>query len=866
MRTRSWSIRAKIISLLLIPLVTLIAMWALATAVTVGPGLKLLDAQSTVDNIGRPALALVMQVQQERRLTAVFLASGRRDSGALNTQRDETDSALATFRRMSGSSRVTSAATDLTTQRLSDLSSMLDSLPRQRDSIDRGEVERGGAVRFYTDLIDAAHALYGSLIRLTDDTLARQARALLALRRASEAMAQEDTLISAAIAAGGFSSAELAQVIQLIGVHRFITADTLPDLYDGDRTVYEQLAKSDDFIRLEQFEDKITASARAGSNADPPVDPVGWHTAYTAANAKLRDFATSAESSLVERTTPTALVAFGNIALAGLVGLVTVLVTIIASVRMGRSLIKRLAGLRQAAQELAIDRLPQVMTRLRHGESVDIQHEAPDLPYGDDEIGQVGHAFNEVQRTAVRSAVEEASLRHGLNQVFLNIARRSQTLLHRQLTILDRMERRTDDPTELEDLFRVDHLATRMRRHAEDLVILAGAAPGRGWRNPVPIMDVVRGAVSEVEDYARVSIRPMPDLSLVGRAVGDVIHLLAELIENSTSFSPPHTRVNVAGDVVAHGFAIEIEDRGLGMSPEAVLDANERLANPPDFDPVHSAQLGLFVVARLAARHGVKVSLRSSPYGGITAVALVPEDLIEVGELPGVRRARDPLPALPSRASTDPGPAANGSGYREIPTAARAAITASPRSETRTAPAKPDSVRDTHEASVAEPSHAELTRAEPPRAERTHTEPPRTELPRKATRTPRKTAAGSSSQAQAVTGQAGTGQATPRLPSPRQAQVRPTARHARQEYIDAPASAGSDGLPRRIRQSSIAPQLRGGSTAASDDNATLNASSRSPEQMRAMMSSFQEGMNRGRRDADSVADDVTSAASERDAQ
>ncbi len=212
----------------------------------------------------------------------------------------------------------------------------------------------------------------------------------------------------------------------------------------------------------------------------------------------------------------------------------------------------------------------------------------------------------------MQSAVEEASVRRGINEVFLNIARRSQTLLHRQLALLDKMERRETEPEELEDLYRVDHLATRMRRHAEDLVILAGAAPGRGWRNPVPVIDVVRGAISEVEDYKRVDIRGMQSSAVLGRAVGDVIHLLAELLENAASFSPPHTRVQVAGQVLPNGYAIEIEDRGLGMSAEAVEEANRKLLEPPDFDPADSARLGLFVVAQLANRHGIRVSLRPS--------------------------------------------------------------------------------------------------------------------------------------------------------------------------------------------------------------------------------------------------------------
>jgi len=227
--------------------------------------------------------------------------------------------------------------------------------------------------------------------------------------------------------------------------------------------------------------------------------------------------------------------------------------------------------------------------------------------------------------------------------------------LHRQLALLDRMERRTTDPDELEDLFRVDHLATRMRRHAEDLVILAGATAGRGWRNPVPMIDVIRGAISEVEDYTRVDIQAIQPAATVGHAVGDVIHLLSELLENATSFSPPHTRVHVTGQIVGRGYAIEVEDRGLGMTPEAIDEANRRLADPPDFDPANSARLGLFVVAQLAARTGVKVQLRASPYGGITAVALLPSELVVTGPgalaLPPAGRPQVGEATVPTRAA-----------------------------------------------------------------------------------------------------------------------------------------------------------------------------------------------------------------------
>ena len=223
-------------------------------------------------------------------------------------------------------------------------------------------------------------------------------------------------------------------------------------------------------------------------------------------------------------------------------------------------------------------------------------------------------------------------MRRGINDVFRNLARRNQSLLHRELTVLDGMERRTTDPETLEDLFRLDHLTTRMRRHSEGLIILSGAAPGRGWVHPVRMIDVLRAAAAEVEDYSRVTVTTPSAAALTGPAVADVIHLLAELIENATTLSPPYTPVRVSGDLVASGFAVEIEDRGLGMSEQRYVELNGRLAEPPEFDVFNSEQLGLFVVGQLAKRHGIRVTLRPSPYGGTTAIALIPTSLVGVEE------------------------------------------------------------------------------------------------------------------------------------------------------------------------------------------------------------------------------------------
>ncbi|MCP9983392.1 sensor histidine kinase [Actinomadura madurae] len=282
---------------------------------------------------------------------------------------------------------------------------------------------------------------------------------------------------------------------------------------------------------------------------------------------------------------------------------------------MSRRLLRECRTLAAGVVDFTRKRLPMLAEQIRAGGPPEPEP-APDVEYHITEIRQIADSFDRAREAVLVAAEGEVAARRGISEVFVNLARRNQALLHRQLSLLDSMERRTEDPSELSDLFRLDHLATRMRRHAEGLVILAGKSAGRGWRRPVPLVDVVRGAVAEVEDYPRVRVQPLPRIALLGSAVADVIHLLAEVVENATTFSPPQSPVRVSGHPVASGFAIEVEDRGLGMTEEALRAANERLANPPEFDPSDSAQLGLFVVARLAQRHDITVTLRPSPYGG----------------------------------------------------------------------------------------------------------------------------------------------------------------------------------------------------------------------------------------------------------
>jgi signal transduction histidine kinase len=333
-------------------------------------------------------------------------------------------------------------------------------------------------------------------------------------------------------------------------------------------------------------------------------------------------------------------------------GLAVILISVILMGAFARRISRDVSGLAGAAQQFAGEQLPLLLEQLRTADqpAVPMEISLPRPQPKSAEVAQAVGAVASLQRTAIAAAAGEASLRNGLRQVFVSLARRNQSLLQRQLRLIDALEQKAPDPAALSDLFALDHLTTRMRRHAESLAILSGAAPGRSWTEPVPVIDVIRGAMAEVEDYKRVSVLTAAEDAVVAPAVADMIHLLAELIENATMFSPSGTRVEIRAERVANGFAIEIDDRGLGIEPAQLAEINEQLARPPDFDLANADRLGLFVGAKLAARHGVRVSLRPSPYGGTSAIVMMPNTIVAApaklhGAAPPARPAAAARPA-----------------------------------------------------------------------------------------------------------------------------------------------------------------------------------------------------------------------------
>jgi signal transduction histidine kinase len=856
MKTRNWSIRSKIIALIAVPLAALLALWVFATTLTVGPAFNLLSARTLLDTVGNPGEVLVGEFQRERRLSVEFLSNPDASPAALVGQRLITDRAAADFRRAAGSRDAQNAASDPLRVRIQQVFTDLDGLPDNRRHIDRREVDVVGAQGMYNTVIDAGFQMFSATATFNDEGVDREIRALTTVGRGQEYLSRADSLLAGANAAGRLTEDVRDQLIQAIGTSTFLLDEGVANLPEQDRTAFQRLYNGPAFSALRRLQDRLIVESRAGSAS--PVPSGTWQPVYDTSAQELRAFELNATEALTDRAKPVAVNVLIRLGVAGIVGLAAVIISIMVSVKVGRSIVGRLARLRGEALEMASERLPSVVRRLQRGEPVDVDVETPPLRYGNDEIGEVGRAFNQVQRTAVQSAVEEASVRRGINEVFLNIARRSQTLLHRQLALLDRMERRETKPEELEDLYRVDHLATRMRRHAEDLVILAGATPGRGWRNPVPIIDVVRGAISEVEDYKRVDVRTMEPSAVLGRAVGDVIHLLAELLENAASFSPPHTRVNVTGQVLPNGYAIEIEDRGLGMSPEAIEAANRRLVEPPDFDPANSARLGLFVVAQLAHRHGIRISLRPSAFGGVTAIALLPGELITSGAGPIA------LPAGPSPADRAWDRPLVGTGTDDPSRHSLAALQWQGAGELRsiTVPGRHVTINGT---ATAGPVGGEA-------------------IPRQRNRMgrPQRAGTGGPTPSAIVEGLSADGLVQRRRTVPRRA-PEPSADRTLPEQLAAAAAAlapsspappvgtptdelpgtapadelsADDGLPRRIRQASLAPQLREPVEAQPDAGPV-----RSPEEVRNLMTALQRGTQRGRLAAQGIDPDASDASS-----
>ena len=628
MGLRLRSIRTRIFLLVLIPVLSLIGLYGFATFLTARGAVNLGQASTIKSATGEPIGAFLSQIDAERPLALVYLSAPTgANLAVLQVQQNKTTLAATALSSALNSPDTMNNATPAEKHAIATLLTDVKGLPALRAQIRSQIISKPRALDAYNIMVsDAYSVLNQAILEQTDAALVSQGEAFVRMGRAEDLMLQESAIISGDLAARSFPAADRQLFTQLVGAHRALYNQTLPDLQPSYRAYYIHNISPQASAALATMENRLMSDTRVAS--PPPVQPQAWEAAVGGVATGLSKAATQASNQLTAQASSNSNGTYLELILAGGLGLLAVILSIFVSIVIGRGLIRELAALRQSALELANRQLPDVVRRLADGEDVDVSAEAPELPATSDEIGQVRQAFAAVQQTAVEAAVGQARLRQGISDIFRNLARRSQSLLHRQLALLDAMERRAREPEELEDLFRIDHLTTRMRRHAESLIILSGDAPARAWRRPVPFVDVLRAAVAEVEDYTRIKVTANTRAAISGPAVADVIHMIAELAENAVVFSPPNTPVLISGDVVGRGFAVEIEDRGLGLGDERRAELNDLLENPPPFDLSGSDQLGLFVASQLAKKHNIRISLRGSPYGGTTAIVLIPNTLV----------------------------------------------------------------------------------------------------------------------------------------------------------------------------------------------------------------------------------------------
>jgi signal transduction histidine kinase len=628
MGLRHRSIRFRVGILIAVPVLSLIALYFFAASFTLGGAIGEAHARTLRNDLIQPVSNFQAQLNAEQYLAVLVLKHPTSDTYLMeySGQQSATQAALSKLQAALKSPQVTGNESAHERVAIGHMLAATKTLLFVRNDVRAEAISLAAAVSAYDSVADSGFPVMDqALEEQTNVPLVTQALDLVSLARVGVLAAQEADLMTGVATDTYFPGPDRVAFAELATQRQQLLAQSMADLDGNYRAMLTAAAPASVDSAVTNLENHVIATSWRGTAPATVTSAPATLDRYAAA---INAGANRAGSQLQAQAQRQAGTVFLQLLLAGALGLVGIIASVALSLILGRSLISQLRDLRSSALALAHDKLPHVIRLLREGQPVDTaEYDRPAEPTRN-EIEQVQQSFDVVQKAAVQSAVDEARLRRGVSDVFRNLAGRSLSLLQRQLALLDSMERRASEPAELEDLFRLDHLTTRMRRHAEGLIILSGAAPSRTWRHPVQLVDVLRAAVAEVEDYTRIRVLSRTTNALAGHAIADVIHLIAELAENATVFSPPSTTVRIRGDLVGRGFAVEIEDRGLGISAARLAEINANLADPPPFDLAGSDRLGLFIAGQLAKRHDISITLQPSVFGGITAVVLIPLALV----------------------------------------------------------------------------------------------------------------------------------------------------------------------------------------------------------------------------------------------
>ncbi|MFC8868289.1 nitrate- and nitrite sensing domain-containing protein [Streptomyces sp. NPDC057148] len=641
---RNWRISTRLVSLLALPVVAATSLGAMRISQSVDD-IQQLDNMKLLTEMTKQATELAHALQEERDQSAGPLAHGS-SSGAIAVKgdREKTDRARKNF--LDSSEAIDAASKDGNLVGVRDslvgLAGDLNDLERIRSTAYQAEDNS-------TQTVEAYHRLITHLLDLSQDMaeatsnpeMIQRTRTLAAFSSAKEYASIQRAVLAAALPASNTGKPDLAENDRLYAESALQSQKSeirsFTSIYgDGAEELLKPISEGNPVI---ESSDAYAGRALAKQGALGGLDKRSYQDWLDDSSTKIQQMK-NIELKLLEDMEQQARELRSEsereAIISGVVILLVLGVSLVGAFVVARSMIRSLRRLEDTATKVAQDRLPELVKQLSETDPQDVDTSVESVGvHSRDEIGRVAAAFDDVHREAVRLAAEQALLRGNVNAMFTNLSRRSQGLIQRQLSLISELESREADPDQLSSLFKLDHLATRMRRNGENLLVLAGEEPGRRWTRPVPLVDVLRAAASEVEQYERIELASVPTTEVAGRVVNDLVHLLAELLENATSFSSPQTKVKVTGHALPDGrVLIEIHDTGIGLSPEDLAAINERLASPPTVDVSVSRRMGLFVVGRLSQRHGIRIQLRPSDSGGTTALVMLPVDVAQGGRKP----------------------------------------------------------------------------------------------------------------------------------------------------------------------------------------------------------------------------------------
>jgi signal transduction histidine kinase len=639
---RNWRVRTKLAAVLFVPSLAFVGVGGIEMFSALRT-MQTLQAYADRVALGREVTGLIHPLQQERDRVAGALAEARRgaNSGAQSEQfeaatesdRRTVDRAVAVYLAAVGS--VSDRLGGTFAIRVEAADEALADLPRLRRAAAEGQLRNDAIFDAYSRLIAALIRVLPDSAGAGDDaTVEQQVRGLFNLVQTKELQSQVRGRLEAIAQVGSFSLGHY-QAFADLRARRTAALEGFRAEADATQLArYEGVVKGPAVVaatRLERAAADRSRSARLGFDAEQ------WWLASTAQIELLRTAERQFVDAAIGTTAGFQSAAVERAQRLGILVAAIVCAALLTSFVIGRSMAESLRRLRTQALIVANHNLPDAIRRLSTAAPTEL---AADLPAAGtpavltgsaDEIGDVADAFDQVHRSAVRLAVEQATLRRDISAMFVNLARRSQILVEGQLRVLDELEANEQDPDRLARLFALDHLTTRLRRNDENLLVLASGESQRMWREPVPLSRVLLGALAETEQYQRVRVAGPEDVLVVGHAVPDLMHLLAELVDNATAFSPPASSVELTAEVMGGGAAgavLTVNDEGMGMTPAMLAEANARLAQPPTIDVSVSERMGLFVVSHLAARHGMGVQLDTAPSGGIRATVSVPPVLL----------------------------------------------------------------------------------------------------------------------------------------------------------------------------------------------------------------------------------------------